>query len=316
MAVSAYDLSQQSFPSMPMPAPYDTVIGNVWPGFQMLVWGPKGAGKSTQTLLMAASLVPHAVTAGGTVMIVAAEEGKGVGVQRRLDRVGIPDEVSEHMMIEEWKGMDHLRQSMKEHDVKWVVIDSISVVPVASLDLIDYCRSHDIGSLLVAHARKGGWTYKGNSKIGHEVDAVILCHREDDGEGRYMISTKKNRALDEPPPSMPAPKNVAAISSVPSAEEVMRENPDCSPDEGEKQSQQCMAIMASLRAEGELNEEFKDDDTEEATAEDIEEVPDPEETDVAAEEVAEDMEEDGGFEFESTEEGIEMLLEQMEESIK
>jgi len=306
MAVSAYDLSQKSFPAMPMPAPYDTVVGDVWPGFQMLIWGPKGAGKSTQTLLMAASLVPHAVTAGGTVMIVAAEEGKGVGVQRRLDRVGIPDKIAEHMMIEEWKGMDHLKKSMQENDVKWVVIDSISVVPVASLDLIDYCRSNGIGSLLVAHARKGGWTYKGNSKIGHEVDAVLHCHREEDGEGRYMISTKKNRALDSPPPSMPAPKDISQISDVPQAEEVMRENPDCSVDEGEEQSAQCKAIMASLRAEGELNEEFTEEEGEEASAEDIGEAPDPQETDVAAEE------EEGEFDVE---EGLENLMAMMDKAI-
>jgi len=283
MATSARTLSQQEYAGLPLIDPYATCMGDIWPGFQTLIWGEKGSGKSTQMMLLAASLVPHAVAVEGSVMVLAAEEGVGVGVKRRLDRVGIPDAVAEHMMIEEWSGMEDLKASMREHDVKWLVVDSISVVDVASLDLIEYCRDHGIGTLLVAHARKGGWTYKGNSKVGHEVDAVLRAYRDEE-TGEYMIESRKNRATDAPPPDVKAPAGVESLYGHPSAQDVMRENPDCSVEEGEEQSDRCKAIMASLRSEGEVSEKFDEEETEDVTTEEIEEAPDPEETDTTASE--------------------------------
>jgi len=63
--------------------------------------------------------------------------------------------------------------------------------------------------------------------------------------------------------------------------------------------------MASLRAEGELNEEFTEEEGEEASAEDIDEAPDPQETDVAAEDEEE-------FDVE---EGLENLMAMMDKAI-
>jgi len=281
MATSARDLSQREFESLPISEPYASTVGKPWRGFQMLMWGPKGAGKSTQSLLLGASLVPHAVAAGGTVMVLAAEEGIGVGVQRRLQRVGIPEEVQEHMMVKEWDGMEDLKSAMKRHNVKWLLVDSISVVDVAGLDLIEYCRNHSIGTILIAHARKGGWTYKGNSKIGHEVDAVLKAYRDED-DGSYMLEVEKNRAVDAPPPPVPAPADVSQLGPHPDAETIMRENPDCTVGEGETQSDQCKAIMASLRAEGKIDDEADAQEaatSADATSEDITEADDPSGTD-------------------------------------
>jgi hypothetical protein len=297
MATSARDLADQEFEGLPLSEPYASTVGKPWTGFQMLMWGPKGAGKSTQSLLLGASLVPHAAAAGGTVMVLAAEEGVGVGVQRRLERVGIPEEVQEHMMIKEWEGMENLKSAMKRHDVRWLIVDSISVVDVAGLDLIDYCRDHGIGTILVAHARKGGWTYKGNSKIGHEVDAVLKAYRSEGGseydEGEYMLEVEKNRAVDAPPPPVSAPANVAALGPHPDPEAIMRENPDCSVGEGETQSDRCKAIMASLRSEGEISDEAEAEEaatSADAAAKDVEEPAAPEETDTATGESFEEVE--------------------------
>ncbi|AFJ21495.1 gp40 [Salisaeta icosahedral phage 1] len=299
MPLSMRDMMQQRYTGLTLVQPYRDFLGHIWPGFQILIWGEKGSGKSTQMLLLAVSLVPHAIARNGTVMYLSAEEGIGPGLQRRVERVGADEEaLLDHLVIEEWRGsISDLKDTIKAHDVRWIVVDSVSIVDPASKsarNFSEWARENEVGVIYVAHAYKDGKDYKGDSKLGHEVDAVIRAYKTDDR--RYMLESQKSRALDSPPDDIEAPSSIKALHSPPSLETLQREHPRengmCTNwgEKPKKIQRQCKAIFAKLHDSGAYDEDLADDDAEEEAADAPEETADTNEesADDESEESADD----------------------------
>lgn len=252
------DLVAMQHQGLTLTQPYGQIVGDVWPGFLYLVWGPKGGGKSTFCMGLAKAYVPHAVVQGGTVMYFSGEEGPGPGMQKRALRLGLDaDAFSDTFVVvgHHFSGMQELKSTIQQEDAKVLVVDSYSVLDLYAdniTDFLEWCRDRQITVLLIGHAYKDGSDYKGNSMIGHAVDAELkIYHDEETGE--HLVETRKNRAMDSLPPDRPFPGTTAEIGPAPDLDTVMRENPNCS---ASPQSAQCKAIFASLNEQGEYKEGY------------------------------------------------------------
>jgi hypothetical protein len=243
------DLVAMQHKGLTLTQPYGQIVGDVWPGFLYLVWGPKGGGKSTFCMGLAKAYVPHAIAQGGTVMYFSGEEGPGPGLQKRALRLGLDaDPYADPFVIvgHRFSGMQGLKRTINENDAKVLVVDSYSVLDLYAdniTDFLEWCREREITVVLIGHAYKDGSDYKGNSMIGHAVDAELKIYRDED-TGEHLVETRKNRAMDSLPPDRTFPGSAAEIGPAPDLDTVMRENPNCSQS---PQSDQCKAIFASLQ---------------------------------------------------------------------
>lgn len=269
------DLVAMQHEGLTLTQPYGKIVGDVWPGFLYLVWGPKGGGKSTFCMGLAKAYVPHAIAQGGTVMYFSGEEGPGPGMQKRALRLGLDaDAFADTFVVtgHKFAGMQELKSAIQKQDAKVLVVDSYSVLDLYAesiTDFLEWCRERGITVVLIGHAYKDGSDYKGNSMIGHAVDAELKIFRHEDS-GEHLVETRKNRAMDSLPPDRPFPGSTADIGPAPDLDTVMRENPNCSTS---PQSAQCKAIFASLKEQGEYKDDYAPSEPSESEESDEEDKP-------------------------------------------
>lgn len=318
------ELMTREFAGLPISRPFGTLCGDVWPGFQILLWGPKGEGKSTAALILLAALQPYATADGGVCWYVSGEEGVGPGLQLRAERTGITQEALSDIVLSGYGPMSRkeFQQEITQRDARWVVIDSVQTLGFSGTEIwkfLDWARENGVGIVLIAHAKKDAQDYKGDSALAHWVDCVIQVYRED---GTHYGQTEKSRALDQVPTRQRLPASVSDLGPGPSpalVERAARANPsiDCTnwPNKEKAIQQQCKAIFASY---DNLTEEDTADDEEEA-----QEAPETPETDERETEEAEDGDEDedvseaaARFEGMSTEDILSELSQMMEAATK
>lgn len=265
--VDTETLANKDWSGLMLPAPYSEVLGEPSPNMSVLVWGPKGSGKSTWAMGLSAALLPYVKARSGTVLYVSAEEGAGRTTAERAERLGAADEA---FLVSDFRSFGALFDAVEQHNARVVVLDSASVVASgqskAAAHLMETLRKVGVATIVVSHALKGAHGYKGNSAIGHACYAEIRCFPESDedtGEVRHLATAEKNRYAG----------TVGDVAKVPMTEEEIlplkqqaiqhsirenfggdaRQNPkeiDCTAP----QSAQCRAIFASLSENGQAVE--------------------------------------------------------------
>lgn len=218
------DIRNTNFPGFPLSEPFRSLLGDIWLGFQILIWGPKGMGKSTFALLLLAALSPWAHVMDKKLWYMSGEEGIGAGLQARVDRTGLSNEAFDDLLLSGYKPMSRtdLQEEITSRDVAWIVIDSVETLGFGGNDMylfLEWARSQDIGVILIAHALKTGDDYRGDSALAHWVDAVIHIYREN---GTHYAKTQKSRALDRTPNAIKIPAHVSKFGSGLGSEGVLK----------------------------------------------------------------------------------------------
>lgn len=271
------EIRNKQFPGFPLSEPFRTLLGDIWTGFQILIWGPKGQGKSTFSLLLLAALSPWAHVTERRLWYMSGEEGIGAGLQKRVERTGLADPAFDDMILSGYKPMsrEDLQDEILRRDVGWIVVDSVETLGFSGHEeylFLDWARNHDVGVILIAHALKNGHDYKGDSALAHWVDAVVHIYRED---GVHYAQTQKSRALDRNPKRVKLPGRVAAFGPGLGPEGVIRvarENGMCTNwDQKDPEIQaKCKAIFASLTESGEKTWEPTNGEADEDAEQDAE----------------------------------------------
>jgi hypothetical protein len=257
MAVkSTADLVQESFDSITLGEPYATLIGSPAPAFAATIHGEQGAGKSTFALGLAYHLVPHAIVYDGSVLYVSAEEGHGATAAGKASRLGVDHE---RLLISDAQDVEAIKEEAKEHDAKYIIIDSGNRVDPGStklLELLEWCQERAIGLLFVLRQTKEG-QYKGASGLAYDPEIEIEAYKDDEGDERAR--THKNRHHPAPR-DISIPMEPGEIGTPAGFDTARRENPDCENwDQAPKEKQQrCKAMFANLHNSGEYDPEELD----------------------------------------------------------
>ncbi|HEY9789807.1 MAG TPA: DNA repair protein RadA [Candidatus Obscuribacterales bacterium] len=179
-------------------ATVDEVLGGgLVPGSVILLAGDPGVGKSTFLLQVANILAKH-----NRVLYISAEESKQQ-VRMRAQRLGMQ---SPNILIDSEHNVATIQQRMAEHDVRFVVVDSIqavfhpeitsapgsvSQVRESAGSLVTAAKANGICMVLVGHVTKDG-TIAGPRVLEHMVD-VVLHFEGDPGRNLRILRAVKNR---------------------------------------------------------------------------------------------------------------------------
>ena len=153
----------------------------------MLLYGSKGAGKSTAAAQMGA-----VATAAGLRTCTVLTEQTAEDYRGFLRSLGLSGNAPRLIEASDPESL------LPPTDCDLLVIDSIHgpgmLRPKAYRHLhrvIDLCRRRDMASVLVSHATKAG-TAVGSSAIQHYVDAVVRLRQ---AGGHYLLEVEKKRRL-------------------------------------------------------------------------------------------------------------------------
>lgn len=185
-SISAKELSKQTFEGITIAKPFSDLFGPIELKAVGLIWGENYSGKSTFALGLA-----NAMANFGRVEYVPAEEHFGITLTKKINQLKA---YNENLNFRRYKGLEGLKKWLKSVGAKVVLIDSISVLSENDNEVIafaQWCRTEKIGMWMVNHANKDK-TYKGNSKLAHEVDIQVEVMKDD-----KMAYTRKNRYLGE-----------------------------------------------------------------------------------------------------------------------
>lgn len=164
-----------------LPGKYYHMLGRPGLGFDMLVHGGEGSGKTTALLTMARELSKTA-----DVLYVAAEEfGRGT-LTKKLTELNINADTAPGL---------HISGSLKGqniHEYDYVILDSLTHSKI-NLSLCEYqdLKEQNPGTtifLVVQSTKDGG--FRGSKEWAHEVDCKI-------GVANGVITVEKNRYYEK-----------------------------------------------------------------------------------------------------------------------
>ncbi len=149
-----------------------------------LLGGGQGCGKSTLCLQIAAGV---AQTLGAkAVLYVAIEEPAG-DVRARTDRIGLTDQLGDMRIMDTENGAGDLAQLkpvLTDKAIKFVVIDSISVLADSELD------TNDAGKNMATRAK---WIYENSRADQRSYLLIARLNKENDFHGvrdlQYALDT-------------------------------------------------------------------------------------------------------------------------------
>lgn len=180
--VKSQDLQKQEFEALDLHGEYGELLGTIEPATQIHIWGAAGSGKSTYALQLARVLANET-----RVLYVSAEEGAKRLVAERLERLKASHP---NLYISDFSGMEALEKKIKELNIGFVIMDSVSVIGENALLFARKMRQEGIGVVFIAHATKMG-QYKGKTDVVHEVDINLQVYQDEDG--KTYAETQKNR---------------------------------------------------------------------------------------------------------------------------
>jgi DNA repair protein RadA/Sms len=179
-------------------ASFDEVLGGgLVPGCVILLSGDPGVGKSTFLLQVA-----DVLARSNKVMYVSAEESKQQ-VRMRAQRLGMN---SPNILIDSEHNILNIQNRIAEHDVQFVVIDSVqavyhpeissapgsvSQVRESAGSLVTAAKTKNVCMVLVGHVTKDGGI-AGPRVLEHMVD-VVLHFEGDRSRQLRILRANKNR---------------------------------------------------------------------------------------------------------------------------
>jgi len=177
---TAGEILEKEYQALPLSKPYSHLLGRFSHSGSILMSGFPGGGKSTLALQLLDDIKQH-----GNVLYVPAEEGAdSFTTQEKIKRLRI----SKDIMLAEWEGFELLKDTIRDHNIISVCLDSITYIDRNLREFEqfrEWAKDRDISLIVVAHSTKNG-TYKGTSDLEHMVDTSIWI------EGA-IARTKKNR---------------------------------------------------------------------------------------------------------------------------
>lgn len=150
-------------------------LGNPELGFNAIIWGLAGSGKTTFALLLCKELMNF-----GRVYYNSMEQGKSGSLQTACINAKLGEEFYGKMKFVV-HNFDEMLADIKKNHCKFIVIDSINYLGRQGMtyqqykDLKEYCRKSKKSLILISHA--AGKEPKGNyaKQIRYDVDIKIPC---------------------------------------------------------------------------------------------------------------------------------------------
>ena len=188
--------------------------GMVLNGAGSILFGQQGMGKSTISLLIAASIdsgdsIFYNVKQANTLFINL--ERSGDSLARRLGRVneilGYPQNRSMLMLNERGRSLADIepiiKQAVKDHDIKFMVLDSISRSGTGDLNsntdinkLMNSLNNLAPSYMALGHQPKGGTSLYGSVLQSAAADIMIRLHSTKDDDGRIAVALQVTKAND------------------------------------------------------------------------------------------------------------------------
>ncbi len=142
------------------------LLGKIACPFMILIWGPRGQGKSTYSLILADELSRH----DKTLYFTSEEKIVDGRIKERCFRMGI---FNSRLEFKDGLFPD-LQELVGTGEFKYIVIDSINMVGAKEDEVVKLIQANPkISFIVIAHASKDGKMYKGNSLLGHMCDTEI-----------------------------------------------------------------------------------------------------------------------------------------------
>lgn len=176
---------------------WDRVLSGTVPGQAILISGEPGIGKSTLLLQIAAQLSKQ-----GVVLYINGEESSSQ-VKLRAERLDINND---NLYLFSETDVLRIIHTIETQKPMFLIVDSLQTLHSENLDsapgslpqlrecthqIVHYCKSEQITSLLVSHVTKDG-SIAGPKAIEHLVDTVLFL--ESDTRGIYrVLRSFKNR---------------------------------------------------------------------------------------------------------------------------
>ncbi len=189
---SPYHVAQAALESIELQWPYDALLGEIGPASSIFIWGQPGAGKTT----LAMDLLGMIASGAGPVLFISKEEGKGLSVQQKVQRLQLyaPD-VPNYYIEDSWDPA-HLQTRVLVKGLRGVLLDTVSSVDTwaarPSLAFLKWAKAHDVVFIYIAHARKSLETHIGPRALALEADVNIRCYLEKPHYGRKIAEVTKN----------------------------------------------------------------------------------------------------------------------------
>lgn len=189
--LNSTDLKHRKYTTIRLPERYGALLGDIEPNVTIFIWGSKGSGKSTFSVGVARCFASF-----GKVLYVSAEEGAAsLTLKEKIERLKADHK---NLLTGSFTNLDALQKAISEHDIKFVVLDSVSYIGGNSKKTLEFqiwCKNNGVGVIYIAHAQKAGEDYKGDSKFGHDCDIVIRVAKSnpDDPKSESHAQTQKNR---------------------------------------------------------------------------------------------------------------------------
>ena len=196
------DVSKATYQRVPTGVnEFDRVVGGgLVRGSLLLVGGEPGIGKSTLLMEICGRLAQ--LDSSETILYVSGEESEGQ-VADRSGRLGVN---SDKILVFNETGWERIKETLKKVKPQYLVLDSIqtttseniqgvpgsvSQVREVTYEILNYCKAHEITSLIIGHVTKEG-SIAGPKILEHMVDAVIYFEGDRLGEYR-ILRAMKNR---------------------------------------------------------------------------------------------------------------------------
>ena len=189
---SPYKVASTSLEGIPLPPPFDALLGEIGPATSIFIWGGPGAGKTT----LGMDLLGTIASLAGPVHFVSVEERIGLSVQQKIERHLLYAPHAPNCYIQDEWDPDHLRTRVLEYGLRGVLLDTVSTVDTwaarPTLAFLKWAKAHDVVFIFIAWARKSLDTYLGPSALAERSDVIIRCYLEEPDLRRPIAEVLKN----------------------------------------------------------------------------------------------------------------------------
>jgi len=157
--VSASELAQMKFSTLPIGGKFGKLLGQPYSPFYLMIYGKRFNGKSSVAMLLADTLVKSKLK----VLYISNEEGVKASLQEKLLRLNITQPID---FVE-----DYNPKQFRAYDV--VFFDSTQTIGIKPDDFKALKRQFPNTSFVLVFKANRDGTSKGGSDWEHDCDAIM-----------------------------------------------------------------------------------------------------------------------------------------------